>query len=89
VREEQRLRVFENRVLRRVSGAMGDDATEVWGKRHNEDLHVLYSSSDIIWLIQSRGMRWEGHVANIGDRRCIQGFGGETRGKQTTGKAYA
>jgi hypothetical protein len=58
LREEQRLRVFENRLLRRISGLMGG-----WRKLHNEELHNLYSSPSIIRLMKSRRMRWVGHVA--------------------------
>jgi hypothetical protein len=75
---EHRPRVFENRVPRKIFRAKRDDITQDRGEWHNEELHHLYASSNIIGLIKTSGMRWEGHVARIGDRRCIQGFGGET-----------
>jgi hypothetical protein len=60
LREEQRLRVFENRVLRRILGPKRDEATGEWRRLHNEDLNDLYSSPNIIRVIKSRRMRWEG-----------------------------
>jgi hypothetical protein len=65
LREERKLRVFENRVLRRIFGlkreVMGD-----WRKMHNEELHNLYFLPNIIRMIKSRRMRWAGHVARMG-----------------------
>jgi hypothetical protein len=63
VREEHRLRVFENRVLRRIFGPKGDVVTGGFRKLHNEELHNLHSSPSIIRIIKSRSMRWVGHVA--------------------------
>jgi hypothetical protein len=63
VREEQKLRVFENRVLRRIFGPKQKGVTVVWRKLHNEDLHNLSSSPSIIRIIKSRRMRWAGNVA--------------------------
>jgi hypothetical protein len=63
VREEHKLRVFENRVLRRIFGAKRDGVTGGRRKLHNEELHNLYSSPSIIRIIKSRRMRWVGHVA--------------------------
>jgi hypothetical protein len=57
-REEHRLRVFENRVLRRIFGPKTDEVTGGWRKLHNEELHNLYSSPSIIRIIKSRRMRW-------------------------------
>ena len=57
-REERRLRVFENRVLRRVFGPRGDQVTEKWRKLHNEELSDLYSLSNIVREVKSRRMRW-------------------------------
>jgi hypothetical protein len=62
--------VFENRVLRRIFGCERDKVTGEWGKLHNEELHDLYSSPTIAWLIKSR-MRWAGHVAYMGEGRGI------------------
>jgi hypothetical protein len=79
LREEQRLRVFENGVLRRIFGPKRDEATGEWRRLHNEELNDLYSSPHIIRVIKSRIMRWAGHVARMGRKeRCIQDFGGET-----------
>jgi hypothetical protein len=63
LREEHRLRVFENRVLRRIFGLKRDEVTEEWRKLHNEEICDLYSSPSIIRIIKSRRMRWAGHVA--------------------------
>jgi len=73
--EEHRLRVFENRVLRRILGPKKDGVAGEWRKLHNEELTDLYSSPNIVWVIKSRRIR-VGHVKE----RHIQGFGGETWG---------
>jgi hypothetical protein len=67
LREEHRLRVFENRVLR-IFGPKRDEVTGGWRKLHNEELHNLYSSPSTIRMIKSRKMRWAGHVARMGTR---------------------
>jgi hypothetical protein len=66
LREEHRLRVFENRVLRGIFGPMGDEVTGEWRKLYNGEFHNLHSSPDIIRQIKSRRMRWAGHVARMG-----------------------
>jgi hypothetical protein len=71
LREERKLRVFENRVLRRLFGHRRDGVTGEWRKLHNEELHTLYSSPDIIRHIRSRRMRWAGHVARMGEERKV------------------
>jgi hypothetical protein len=71
LREEHRLRVFENRVLRRIFEPMRDEVAEEWRKLHNEELHDLYSSPSIIRIIKSQGMRWAGHVARRGEEECL------------------
>jgi hypothetical protein len=76
MREKHRLRVSENRVLSRIFGPKREEVIGEWRKLHNEELNGLYSSPNIVQVIQSR--RWVGHVACMGEERCIQGFGGET-----------
>jgi hypothetical protein len=71
LREERRLRVFENRVLRRIFGPKREEVTEEWIKLHNEELNDLYSSPNIVRVIKSRIMRWVGHVARMGERRGV------------------
>jgi hypothetical protein len=71
LREEHRLRVFENRVLRRIFGPERDKVTGEWRKLHNGELHNLYSSPDIIRQLKSRRMRWAGHVASMGEGRNV------------------
>ncbi|KAJ4431303.1 hypothetical protein ANN_19900 [Periplaneta americana] len=69
LREEHRVRVFENKVLRKIFRAKRDEVTEEWRKLHNTELHALYSSPDIIRNIKSRRLRWAGHVARMGESR--------------------
>jgi hypothetical protein len=69
LREEHRLRVFENRVLRRIFGLKRDEVTGEWRKLHNEKLRDLYSSPSAIRMIKSRRMSWAGHVARMGKKR--------------------
>jgi hypothetical protein len=71
LREEQRLRVFENRVLRRIFGPTRDEVTGEWRKLHNRELHNLYSSPDIIRQIKSWRMSWAGHLARMGEGRNL------------------
>jgi hypothetical protein len=63
--------VFENRVLKRIFGPTRDEVTGEWGKLHNGELHNLYSSPDIIRQINSRRMRWAGHVSRMGEGRNV------------------
>jgi hypothetical protein len=63
------MRVFENRVLRRILGPRRDEVTGDWRKLHNEEIHNLYSSPNVIRMIQSKKMRWAGHVARMGATR--------------------
>jgi hypothetical protein len=71
LKEEHRLRVFQNRVLRRIFGSMRDEVTGGWRKLHNEELHNLYSSQSIIRMIKSRRMSWAGHSARMMRNRSI------------------
>jgi hypothetical protein len=72
LKEEQRLRVSENTVLRRIFGLKRDEVKGGWRKHHNEELHNLYSSPSIIRISRSRRMRWKGHVARVeGEEKCI------------------
>jgi hypothetical protein len=66
LREKRRLRVFENRVLRRISGQTKNEITGDWRKLHYEELYKLYSSPNVIRMLKSRRMRWAGHVARMG-----------------------
>jgi hypothetical protein len=66
LREECRLRVFENKVLRRIFGPKRDEVTGEWRRLHNKQLYTLYSSQNIIRVIKSRRLRWAGHVARTG-----------------------
>jgi len=77
-REERRLRVLENRVLRRIFRPKGDEVTGEWRKLHNEELNDLYSLRNIARVIKPRRMRWAGHVARMKERRGVYRFGGET-----------
>jgi hypothetical protein len=69
LREEYRLKVFENRALRRIFGPKRDEVTGVWRRLHKKELHAQYSSSNIIRVIKSRRLRWAGHVARMEERR--------------------
>jgi hypothetical protein len=69
LKKEHRLRVFENRVLRRIFGPKRDEVTGEWRKLYSKELHDLYSSPSIIRIIKSRRMRWAGHVARTGEKR--------------------
>jgi hypothetical protein len=68
LRDEHRLGVFENRVLRRIFGPKRDEVTGEWRKLHKEELHDLYSSPSIIRIIKARRMRWVGHVARMEEK---------------------
>jgi hypothetical protein len=70
-REEHRLRVFENGVLRRMFGPTRDEAKMECRKLYSEELSDLYASSNIVWMIKSRRMRWMGHVACMGEGRGL------------------
>jgi hypothetical protein len=85
LREEYRLRVFENRVLRRIFGPKRDVVTGDWRKLHKEELHNLYSSPNR--MIKSRRMRWAGHVARMGEKRnAYRILVGKPEGKRQLGR---
>jgi len=71
LREEKKLRVFENMVLRRIFRPRRNEVTGEWRKLHNEELNDFYSSPNIVRLIKSRRMRWAGHVAHMGEERVV------------------
>ena len=87
MREERRLRVFENRVLRRVFGPKRDEVTGEWRKLHNEELNDLYSLPNIARVAKSRRMRWAGHVARMGEDRGVHRvLVGKPEGKRSLGR---
>jgi hypothetical protein len=69
--EEHRLRVFENKALKRIFEPRRGEVAGGWRRVHNEELHNLYTSPNIIWVIKSVRMRWMGHVAHMGEVRNI------------------
>jgi hypothetical protein len=71
LREEGWLRMLGNRVLRRIFGSKRDEMTREWRKLHNEELNDMYCSPHIVRVIQSRRMRWVGHVARMGDGKDV------------------
>jgi hypothetical protein len=84
--EEHRLRVSDNRVLRRIFGPKREEDGS-WKKLHNDELHSLYSSSNIVRVIKSRRMMWAVHVARMGEGRDVyRAFGWEARWQEATGK---
>jgi hypothetical protein len=74
LREDRRLRVFENRVLRRIFGPKREEVTGEWRKLHDEELNDLYCSPNIVRVVKSRRMRWAGHVARMGEGEVYTGF---------------
>jgi hypothetical protein len=87
LREEHRLRVSENRVLRGIFGPKRDEVTGEWRKLHSGELHNLYSSPDIMRQIKSRRMRWVGHAARMGEgRNLYRVLVGKPEGKRPLGR---
>jgi hypothetical protein len=79
--------MFENRGLRRKFGPKRVDLTGEWRKLHNEEIHILYSSPDVIRQIKSRRMRWAGHVAGMGEERKVyKVLVGQPEGKRPLGR---
>jgi len=80
LREERKLRVFENMVLRRIFIPRREEVTGEWRRLHNEELNDLYCSPNIVLVIKWRRMRWAGHVARLGEERvCIGSWWGNRR----------
>ena len=71
LREERKLRVFENMVLRRIFGPRREEVTGQWRRMHNEELNDLCSSPNIVCVIKSRRIRWAGYVARMGEERVV------------------
>ena len=89
LREERKLRVFENRVLRRIFGLQRDEVTGEWRKLHNEELKNLYSLPNTVRRIKSRRMRWAGHVARMRDSRVVYRFSWGNPRERATWKTQA
>jgi hypothetical protein len=82
VRKEHRLRVFENKLLRKIFGPKREEDGS-WRKSHNDELHNQYSSSNVVRVIKSRGIRWVGDVARVGDGRGVYRVSvGRSKGKR-------
>ena len=87
LREERKLRVFENIVLRIIFGPRRDKVTGEWRRLHNEELNDLYSSPNIVRVIKSRRVRWAGHVAHMGEERgAYRVLVGKAEGKRPLGR---
>jgi hypothetical protein len=81
------MRMFENRLPRRILEPKRDEVTWEWRKLHNEKLNNLYSSINIVWVIESRRMRWAGHVACMGESKCVyRVLAGTPEGKRPLGR---
>jgi hypothetical protein len=86
LREEHRLRVSENRVLRRIFGPNREEDGP-WRKLHNDELHSLYSSPNTVRVIKSRRMRWTGHVTRMGEGKVVyRVLAGRSEGKRPLGR---
>jgi len=87
LREERKLRVFENMVLRRIFGPRRDEVMGEWRRLPNEELNDLYSSPNIVRVIKWRRMRWAGHVVHMGEERGVyRVLVGKLEGKRPLGR---
>jgi hypothetical protein len=86
LREKSRLGVLENRVIMRIFGPKRDEVTGEWRRLHNKELYAVYSSN-IIWVIKSRKLRWTGRVARMGERRgAYRALVGKPEGRRPLGR---
>ncbi|PSN38822.1 hypothetical protein C0J52_23508 [Blattella germanica] len=87
LREEKRLQLFENKVLRKIFGPKRDEETGEWRRLHNTGLNDFYGKPDIIRIIKSYRLRWAGHVTHMGNERGVRRiFEGKPEGKRTVGR---
>jgi hypothetical protein len=87
LKDESRLRVFENKVLRRIFGPRKGEITGKWRRLHNKELYALYSSPNIIRVMKPRRLRWTGHVARMGERRsAYRALVGKPEGRRPPGR---
>jgi hypothetical protein len=87
MREENRLSVFENKVLRRIFGPKRDEVTGEWRRLHNKALYALYSSPNIIRVTKSRRLRWAGHVARMREKKgAYRALVGKPEGRRPFGR---
>jgi hypothetical protein len=87
LREERRLKVFENRVLRRLFGPKRDEGTGEWKELHNEELNDMYSLHNYVRVVKSRRMRWAGYVTHMGEEIDVhRDLVGKTKGKRPLGR---
>jgi hypothetical protein len=87
LREERKLRLFENNVLKRIFGPRRDEVTGDWRRLHNEELNDLYSSPNVVRVIKSRRMRWAGHVARMAEERGVyRVLMGKPEGRRPVGR---
>ena len=87
LREERRLQVFENRVMRRLYGSKRDEVTGEWRKLHKEELRDLCFLPNFVWVVKSRRMRWVGHVARMEEGRGVHRvLVGKPEGKRILGR---